>query len=148
MNAQETVMQAIVARLQLAPSLVDGGAHRARRRPLPEGKAGQICVYFAGSVPQRTAIKGAPIDWLTAVRLECQKRGDATTSGDEAALALHAAAWERLMADPTLGGLLMGDLEPGAIVSDEDEADTQLGVAIGTVQGRHRTGAYTLEPLA
>jgi len=148
MNAQETIMQAVVARLQLAPSLVDGGVHRARRRPLPEAKQGQICVYFGGSVPQRTTIKGNPIDWLTAVRLECQKRGDADTSGDQAALALHAAAWERLMGDPTLGGLVMGDLEPGAIVTDEDEADVQLGVAIGTVQARHRTGNYTLEPLA
>lgn len=141
-------MQAIVARLQTTPSLVDGGVHRARRLPLPEGKAGQICVYFAGSVPQRTSIKDAPIDWLTAVRLECQKRGDGITSGDQAALALHAAAWERLMGDPTLGGRVMGDLEPGAFASDEDDADTQLGIVIGTVQARHRTGAYTLEPLA
>lgn len=138
-------MQAVVDRLSAAPALADGGVHRARRRPMPEGVKGLINVYLGGSLPTRGSIAGAPIDWLTAIRLETIARGDASTTGDQAALALHQKAWERLFGTPSLGGLAM-DMEPGPIVSDEDEADTQLGVVIGTVQVMHRTGAYSLEP--
>ena len=90
-----------------------------------------INVYLGGSLPTRGSIVGAPIDWITAVRLEAIARGDASTTGDQAALALHQKAWERLFGTPSLDGLVM-DMEPGAIVSDEDEADTQIGVVTGT----------------
>ena len=138
-------MQAVVARLSAAQALVDGGVHRARRRPLPDSVSGMINVYLGGSLPTRGSIVGAPIDWITAVRLEAIARGDASTTGDQAALALHQKAWERLFGTPSLDGLVM-DMEPGAIVSDEDEADTQIGVVTGTVQVMHRTAAYSLEP--
>lgn len=151
MNAHEAIVSAVRAALLVDPPLAGGNVVRARQRPVSEGVNQFIAVYFAGSAPNRGTIYGAPIDWATNVRFDCYARGAVGQygtegqSGDQAALALHAEAWNRLFSAPTLGGLAM-DMAPLPIPpSDEDEIDTTLGVVSGGVQLRHRTGGYTLE---
>lgn len=146
MNAHEAILQAAQTVLKQPPELADGGVTRARRRPLDEGKRQAINLYFGGSLPDRGTIRGAPIDWSTLVRMECLSRALPEQTADQAALELHAKAWERLMANQSLGGLAM-DMVPGPIDTDEDERDTAIGCAIGTVQVTHRTAANTLEPV-
>lgn len=144
MNAHERLLAAVKARLALAPAIAQS-VERGRRRPVDLGIDTAIGVYFGGSVPQRGSIEGAPIDWTTSVRFDCLARGRDGTSGDEAALALHAAAWGRIFGDAQLGGLVM-DMEPGAIApSDEEQLDTAIGCITGTVLLTHRTAGNTLE---
>lgn len=145
MNAHEAAISAVVAQLATAPSITEAPVLRGRRRPISESVAEQVCVYFAGSTPARGTIAGAPIDWATGVRFDCYARAGESVSGDQAALDLHARAWNRLMANPTLGGFAT-DLEPMAVVpSLEDEADSPLGMVSGAVLVKHRTSANTLE---
>lgn len=145
MNAHQAVVRAVVDRLKADPALADE-VNRARRRPIEEGVQTAVNVYFAGSLPQRGAIRGAPIDWQTIVRFECLARGSFDQTPDEVALELHAKAWERLMGDQSLGGLAM-DMVPGQVDTDDDELDSPIGCAVGTVQIVHRTASNTLEPV-
>jgi hypothetical protein len=146
-NAHEAVLSAAKSVLEQLPALADGGVTRARRLPLATGKQSVINVYFGGSLPARGAIRGAPIDWGTLVRVECIARAAAGQTADQAALELHAKAWERLMANQGLSGLA-SDMVPGPIEpSDEEVLDTAIGCVIGSVQVAHRTAENSLEPL-
>lgn len=146
MNAHEAVLAAARTLLEQAPAIAEE-ITRSRRRPLSEGVATAVNVYFGGSAPARGTIKGAPIDWTTVIRFECIARAAEGQTADQAALALHAKAWERLMSDQSLGGLA-SDLVPGALIpTDDDEADMPIGAAIGTVSAVHRTASNTLEPV-
>lgn len=145
MNAHEVMVAAVLTAFLNAPPLASGNVVRGRRRPIDDTVDEFIAVYFAGSVPDRNAITGAPIDWRTNVRFDCYKRGSSTQTADQAALALHAQAWDRLFATPTLSGLVM-DMAPLPIApGDEDELDTPLGQVSGAVQLLHRTAYNTLE---
>lgn len=143
MNAQEVIVAGVAARLLAAPAIATQ-VLRGRRRPMSEGTAQAIYVYFAGSVPERGAIHGAPVDWTTNVRIESTSRAVGTQTAEQAALALNAKAWARLLADQTLGGVAQ-DIAPGPIDIDEDELDTSLAVVINTLQVVHRTAEHTLE---
>lgn len=144
MNAHEQIVSAVRDRLALAPA-VAGLVERGRRRPVSLGVDTAVLVYFGGSQPQRSTIKGARIEWVTAVRFECLAVERGGVSGDQAALALHAAAWNRLFADPLLGGLVQ-DMEPGPIAPvDAEDFDASIGLLAGTVYLRHPTSENTLE---
>lgn len=145
MNAHEAVVSAVKAKLAEAPAIAMV-IERSRRRPIEEDVNAAVNVYFGGGIPQRGVIRGAPIDWVTTVRFECLARASEGQTADQAALALHALAWERLMSDQSLGGLAM-DMVPGPVDIDEDELDTPVGCAIGTIQILHRTASNTLEPV-
>lgn len=149
MNAHEAVVAASLAQLLVPPAVADE-VTRGRGRPVSDTVASAVRVRFGGSVPQRGSIKGAPIDWLTTIIFESHARGSddvdlgVNTSGEQAALAVHQTAWERLFSDPTLGGLVM-DMEPGPVDVDDDELDDPLGCVRSAVRVLHRTSAYSLE---
>ncbi len=144
MNAHERVLAAVKARLVLAPAVAQS-IERGRRRPVDLGIDTALGVYFGGSVPRRMGMLNAPIDWATSVRFDCVARGRDGVTGDEAALALHAAAWARLFGDQQLGGLAM-EMEPLAIApGDEEQLDTAIGAITGGVLVTHATAGNTLE---
>jgi hypothetical protein len=144
MNAHEVVLTAAVGVLKQSPAIAAGNVFRGRRRPVDDTIDELVAVRFGGSTPDRGSINGAPVDWTTVIRFDCYARGTPLLSGDERALALHAAAWNRLFANTSLGGQVM-DMSPASIDTEDDELDTSLACAIGAVQVLHRTGAYTLE---
>lgn len=144
MNAHSAVVAAVIAQLQQAPAIASGNVYRGRLRPVATGAAQAVVVRFGDSDPQRGAIRGAPIDWGTTVVVECYARAGAAESGDEAALALHADVYARLMSDPTLGGAA-GDLAPPRLALDETELAETLGCVNAAYLVQHRTTEHTLE---
>lgn len=149
MNAHEVVISAALAKLQALPELADE-IIRGRGRPVSDDVETSLRLRFGGSAPARGAIRGAPIDWLTTIVFESHARGSAdvpngdNVPGEQAALALHQAAWERLFSDPTLGGVVM-DMEPGPVDVDDDEMDSPIACVRSAVRVLHRTAAYSLE---
>lgn len=146
MNAHDAIVGAIVARLLQWPALA-GGLVEEELQPgaVPEEAPQAISVRLARSVAQDSRFAGQPIDWQSEVVLECYARGDAAhpTTG-RASRALHAAAYARLMQEPTLGGLL-SYLVPVAIDIDTEAATGPHGVCIGTYTAQHRTQTASLE---
>lgn len=70
---------------------------------------------------------GLPVAWRMAAEIECFKRITAADDPDEAIDALVTDAYERLMADTTLGGTAYA-IEP---VSIEPEYDTDVESVVG-----------------
>lgn len=65
---------------------------------------------------------GMPVAWRMLAEIECYQRMSAGQSPDEAIDPLVTDVYERLMADPTLGGAAYG-IEPGSI---EPEYETEV----------------------
>lgn len=146
MNAHDSIVAATVARLLQAPALA-GGFVEEELQPgaVPEEVSQAISVRLSRSVAQDTRYAGHPIDWQSELVIECYARGDAANpSTGRASRALHAAAYARLMAEPSLGGQV-SYLVPVAIDVDTEAATGPHGVCIGTYTAVHRTAAATLE---
>ena len=84
------------------------------------------------------------VDWQTQIRVECLARAVTGTSADDAADALGAATYARLMGNANLGGVLLDPLEPTAMGWAEDEADGQLSGVQLLLTAKHRTANNTL----
>ncbi len=147
MNAHEAILQAVQALLLQAPAIAGGNVVRGRQRPVEEGTDQFVALYFDGSNPERNTVFGHRIDWTTEIRWECHALGNATTSGDAAALALNAQVYARLWSDPSLGGLVWDMAAQPILAPEHDEMAEPLGYLSSSVTVRHRTGAYTLEAL-
>jgi len=65
-------------------------------------------------------------------------RTSGSTSAESAADTLSADVFNRLMADPTLGGLAQ-DIQPGAMVWEDEEGDTPIAVCTLRATVLHRT---------
>lgn len=144
-NAHDRIVDAVVLALTADPALAQGHvAEDVDYDSLPEGVEQSIVVVFVGSTPEGGAIKGAPVDWLTSVQLRCQARRDSALTGARASRVLHAQAYARLMADPSLGGLAF-DIDPPQIQSDMQRVDTRVGCIDALYVIRHRTQEHTLE---
>lgn len=115
-----------------------------RRRALPDEAESALVVRLATADPEEGAIQGAPVDWETDLAIECYASGG---SDEELLQALHdlaAAAWQRLLADPTLGGLAMG-LELGRMEWDFESTGEDLGAQIINFTVLHQTAGGNLE---
>lgn len=119
---------AIVATLTVAPKLADGEVVSYRRRSMPPNVNRRVYVYLEDSTNDRGAIKGAPMDWRTRIRIECVARDIPGVMSEVVADALLAQVYARIMADTTLGNLAL-DVFPEAVAWTGDEADTTLTAA-------------------
>lgn len=141
MTAFNTIVGAIVAALQAATP-VSNQVYRARMRPVAAQFTDAVVVRIANAQAQRFDIGGAPVDFTTNIAIECYARS-ATLAPDVAVDALLAAAYARLMADTSLGGLVM-DLNLTEINYDFDAEAEQLACATLTLEVRHRVSSTTL----
>lgn len=145
MNAHDSILNAILAAIGAAPALAGGALFKNRLRKLPEGNDQAVVVHFGSSSPSRGAIRGAPVDWTTRVIVECYAREDnLDVAGESNSLALHRDVYDRLMADPSLGGLAMDLIDP-ELDTDADPADTDLACVIAQYTVLHRTDSHTLQ---
>jgi len=143
-TAHRAVRDAVVAVLEAAPSIADGGIRANRRRPMAQQHAAQVFVFLEDSMPERGGILGAPIDWQTRIRVECVARGvPGVITAEDAADDIAREVFARLQRDITLGGLLM-DLVPQGMNWVEDESDTTLAACQLMFQPLHRTNANSI----
>lgn len=141
MTAIASIVGAIVAALS-AGTPVSAHIFRARVRPVPDEATNAVAVRPVSALPDRSDIGGAPVDFTTNIAVECYARS-ATTSPDLAVDALLESVYARLMADASLGGLVM-DLNLTGIDFNFDADALQSGSATLTFAVRHRTSSTTL----
>lgn len=138
-TAHRAVRDALVALLEAAPALADGGVKANRRRPMAAQHTAQVFVFLEDALPTLGGILGAPIDWATRLRVECVARSTpGGTTAEDAADDLARAVFARVQQDITLGGLCM-DCVPQGMVWTEDEVDAQLAACQLMFQAMHRT---------
>lgn len=142
-SAQMALCHAVRDALLASPPLADGNVVANRRRPMPASVTRQIFVYLQDSLPERGAIRGAPIDWRTTIRVECLARDDGPVDADTAADALAVEVYARLLADMSLGGRAY-DLEPSAMGCTGDEADATLSATQFLFAVSHTTADNTI----
>ena len=142
MTVFANVLGAVVARLQSAPA-VSLRVHRARLKPIAEQHTDAVVVRIQSSLPERFAILNAPTDWDTTLEIECYARS-AMLTPDLAVDALLGKVFDKLAADPSLGGLVM-DLVPMALEYDFAGDAEQMACATLTLKVLHRTQNLTLE---
>ena len=144
MNAHDRVMGAFLGAFKAAPELAGGMIFPHKLRKLPEDAPEAIVVRFGASSPNRATVYSAPVDWETRIVVECHVRADDFDEQDGSASgALHGKVFERLMADPSLGGIAFDVLEPDLDYQNL-EGDSELGCMVAQYIVRHRTSARSL----
>lgn len=131
------VVGATVAVLQASPAvapLVD----RARLRTIPQGVATACVVRILGTQVDQSTGAPAPSIWATQIAVECYARVTPGQPADEAVDALLEAAVARLLADPSLGGVV-GSLGLQGITYDFDADGEQTACAVITFLVQHAT---------
>ena len=136
------VIAAMQSSLQQAPA-VSPNVFRARSRVLPEQMTTAVVVRPAQAQREAGVGQGAPALWLTGVALECYARGTASAPVDVTLDALLSDAVARLMADPSLGGLV-GFIDPQSVDWDFDVDGAQTACATVVFAVRHATAAGAL----
>jgi hypothetical protein len=136
------IVGAVIARLSEAPAVCDA-IYRARSNAIPDTLDFAISVQFDQSLPDRSVIHGAPIDWSTRVSVECFARS-VIESGDIAVDPLLEAVFARLAADTTLGGVV-GDLAIAGIEAENTAEGKKTGWVRITYIAEHRTDNLTLD---
>jgi hypothetical protein len=102
----------------------------------------QVFVYLADSPTSPTAL-GSTTEWNTRVRVECVARSVRSTEStpaieaEDAADAIAAEAYRRIMADGRLGGLALDTTCHLSWVDDESETALAACQLVAVV--RHRT---------
>lgn len=147
MNAHDAIVQAVLAALRTVPAVTSGPIDEdLDALAIADETTQAISVSLVGSDPQNpAAIFGHPVDWISTLVVECYARRDsAVVLTGRASRALHAAAYARLMADPTLGGVA-DDLREPSIAIDNAVLDTRMGCCTGTYPVLHRTAARSLQ---
>lgn len=143
-NAVDDIINAMIATLQAAAALSDTIVEDDDTA-IGEDASDAIVITYVRSVPADPLVYlGQPIDWDTEISIECYARADNTTSNGRASRQLHAAAYARLMAEPSLGGRLQ-DLVCIGITHDQERRASRLGCCIGQYRTRHRTQSATLD---
>lgn len=137
------IVGALVASLQASPA-VSGHIYRARTRPLPADATSGVVVRVQNSTITPSVINGGPMDFATQVAIECYVRSRTGTDLDVAVDSLLSAAYARVLADTTLGGLAT-DVLPQAISYDFDADGEQTTCATLTLDVLHRSQNPTLD---
>jgi len=114
---------ALVAALRTAPAVAPQ-VDRVRLHPWPAAAVSGVVVRPAEAT--RTPVPFSAADhsvWQLRVSVDCYGRANRSTNttAEDAADAQLQAAYSRLMADPSLGGSLLG-LEPVGVSYDFDES--------------------------
>ncbi len=138
-------VRAMQESLQAAPA-VSPNVFRARVRVVPQQMATAIVVRPGQAERDASVGQGAASVWLSALVMECYARGSTVNPVDDGVDDLLGAAVDRLLQDPTLGGLV-GSIEPQGIAWDFDVDGEQTACATVTFYVRHATAAASLSPV-
>jgi hypothetical protein len=137
-----TTITAIVSALNSAPA-VCSHIDRVRLRPVAQSVDLAIAVRPVQSEVQQYLIAGMPVSWITTISVECYARSGASTPADMAVDALLESVYSRLMADPTLSGVV-ADLQPKGISYDFDVDGEQSTCASLVFNALYRNAGVTL----
>lgn len=124
--------------LEARPVLADGGIKTGRRRPMPAAVDRQVFVDLDDSPAIATAM-GQFVEWQTRLRIECLARDTYGRKADDAADALLAEVYGRVMADPRMGGKALDTNPVGIAWRIEEEAETGIAACAALFTVRHRT---------
>ena len=146
MNTHDAIVGAVVAALLAAPALAGGRVtEEADFDQLPEAVDQAVSVAMLSSEPRMILVGAtAPIDWRTTVRVLCFARVDTAGASGRASRALHAAVYARLMANQTLGGLVMS-IDPPTLSSDTALIGTRMGLLSADYVIHHRSSSTSLD---
>ncbi|MBA4341152.1 MAG: hypothetical protein C0423_03245 [Methylibium sp.] len=145
MNAHDAVIDAILAAIKQSPALAGGNvAEEVDFDLLPQDTSAGISVELVRSLPSEVVLSGAVVDWATQVRISCAARSDGRTAAGRASRALHAQVYQRLMADPSLGGVVDNIGQP-RLTSEAALIGSRLGVLHADYTFQHRSDGATLE---
>lgn len=137
-TAFSKVVSAVIAALAAPPAVCDTKAiYRARATVIPDQTDQAISVQWEQGLPRPGTIAGAPIDWQTRLTVECYARSVQET-GDVAVDPLLQKVYERLAADPTLGGMV-DDLVIAGIEAENTVENKKTGWVRLTYIAEHRT---------
>jgi hypothetical protein len=138
----DAIVAAIVNTLLASPALAGGLVDdETNFDELPPSVTEAIRVELLDSLPQRTSY--GEVDWTSTVRVACACRNDKAGAEGKASSRLGAAAYARLMADRTLGGLAVGIDEP-RLSTDLTLLSTRIGVLNLDFPVRHSTANWVL----
>lgn len=130
------VVSAVMATLSANPRVCKS-IYRARAFAIPDQDDEAISVQWDQGLPRAGTIAGAPIDWQTRISVDCYARGT-SGSGDVAVDPLLEKVYERLAADPTLGGMV-DDLVIAGIEAENTAEGKKTGWVRLTYVAEHRT---------
>jgi hypothetical protein len=144
MNAHDAVLKAFRDACLAEPALAGGNVFVERMRKISEDATEAIVVRFGASDPSRAVLYAHPVDWESRIVVECHARNDEFDEIEGTATgALHLAVYQRVMADPTLGGVAFDVLEP-VLDRQRADVDSELACLVGQYVVRHRTQARSL----
>jgi hypothetical protein len=136
--------QGIVTALATMLAALSGVAViEGRDIPLDTSTAKQVNLFLDDSTPSTGMLTGAPVDWITQLNVQIKARRTASSSAEAVADAVWVDAWQIVMADQSLGGLVQGlDLAP--VLRERDEADTDVHCITWQFTVMHRTANNVL----
>lgn len=138
-NTVAAIITALTTPTPVAPQVA-----RVRLRPIDASTATAVVVRPLGSeVLEALLSPGYPVSWATAIAIECYARSSVNTSPDVAVDPLLETVYARLMADPTLGGVV-SSLKPKDIAWDFDADGEQTTCTTLVFSAYHRANAATL----
>lgn len=141
-----TIVSAAVAAIVAALSAgtpVASQIARVRLRPLAAGQAQAVVVRPLQSEAAVSSLSpDLPVSWTSAISVECYARTSAATTPDVAVDSLVEAVYARLLADPTLGGVVIS-LQPHSMSWDFDADGEQTACATLVFQALQRTAGAT-----
>lgn len=145
MNAHDSIINAILAALRQSPALAAGRIEEEGSiDALPESAAEAITVDFVRSAAREVVASGWPVDWNTQIRISCMARNDGMTAAGRSSRALHAQVYQRLMADPTLGGVCDHIGQP-QLTAEGALIGSRLGLLHADYVIQHRSNGTTLD---
>lgn len=117
---------------------------RVYLRPMAAAQAQAVVVRpLQSEVSETTLYPNLPVSWISAISVECYARTSAATTPDVAVDSLVEAVYARLMADPTLGGVVVS-LQPQSIAWDFDADGEKTVCATLVFHARQRSTGATL----
>ncbi len=133
------IIAALTAGTPVAPQVA-----RVRLRPLAANQALAVVVTPLQADASPAAINpNLPVSWTSAIRVECYARTSAATTPDVAVDSLVEAVYARLMADPTLGGVVVS-LQAQSLSWDFDADGEQTTCATFVFTALQRSTGATL----
>lgn len=145
-TVRRDLMEACQAKLMAWPGLLHVSVKLADRRPMAEAVSEQIRIFHESSSPERLGVFGAPIDWRTTLRFEVMGREKLSPEApaDDVADALVGEVFAAMQSDLSLSGKTI-DIEPGSLITTEDDADRSVTSIQMLFTLVHRTQGNTIE---
>lgn len=133
---QKQLRDLVASRLLADTPMAGGNVVTHSRRPMAAQFNEQVFVSLTDS-PANAQSMGVSTEWATRIRIDCVARDVAGLSAEDAADALAAEAYRRMMQDTRFGGLA---LDSACHLSWVDEdMETSVAAAQVLLVVRHRT---------